>query len=199
MLTLKLRYIQMILITGRYSMNKKGYFCFVLILSSLLFIALWATPASAQYNIAGWWKARLSVEQGDFVTGEWIRVRDEGKKGAYLYFFQETSNTGTGDLVFWSKSDQRYILESYNLYIRNNVIVLYIPTFYDTLGNPAASSIVLRPSGSAMIITYMSGFYTLYDFEASGSPDLFVRMGSIFLTPVTPNKVPEEVKKLIEF
>lgn len=180
-------------------MSKKGYFCFVLILSSLLSIALWATPASAQYNIWGWWRARLSVEQGDFVTGEWTRVRDEGKKGAYLYFFQETSNTGKGYLVFWSKGDQNYILESYDLHMKNNVIVLYIPTFYDTEGYPAASSIILRPIGSATIINSMSGFYTLYDLEDSGSPERFVRMGSVFLTPVTPNKVPNEVKELIEF
>lgn len=178
-------------------MNKKVYFCFVLILSSLLFIALWTTPASAQYNLAGWWRARLTVDQGDFVTGEWRRIREEGKKGAYVYLFQETSNTGRGHLVFWDSFDQRYFVESYDLYVRNNVLVLHIPTFYDAFENPAASAIILKLTGSATVITSMIGFYALYDLEASGSPDLFVRMGSVFLTPVTPNKVPDEVKELV--
>jgi hypothetical protein len=189
----------MILMTGRYSMSKKVTFGLVLFLGALLFIALWTTPASAQYNLAGWWKARLTVDQGDFVTGEWYRIREEGKKGAYVYIFQETSNKGRGHLVFWDSLDQRYFTESYDLYLRNNVLVLYIPTFYDVDENPAASAIILRLNGSATVVTSMTGFYALYDLETSGSPDLFVRMGSVLLTPITPNRVPEEVKELIEF
>lgn len=180
-------------------MGKKVYFGLVLLMSSLLFSALWTAPASAQYNLAGWWKARLSVDQGDFVTGEWIKIRDEGRKGAYIYFFQETSNTGKGYLVFWSSGDQKYILEPYDLFMRNNIIALYIPTFYDSQGNPAASAIILKPMGSTTVITSMSGFYALYDLEDEGSPEIFVRMGSVFLTPIRVESVPEEVKKLIEF
>lgn len=178
-------------------MSRKVGFGLVLILSSLLFMALWTSPASAQYNIAGWWKARLTVDQGDFVTGEWRKIRDEGKKGAYVYIFQETSNTGRGHLVFWDSLDQRYFAESYDLYLRNNVLVLYIPTFYDLEGNPAASSIILRLNGSATVVTSMTGFYALYDLESSGSPDLFVRMGSLLLTPVRVEMVPAEVKQLV--
>lgn len=180
-------------------MRRKVCFGLVLVLSSLFFIGLWASPASAQYNIAGWWKARLTVDQGDFVTGEWRKIRDEGKKGAYVYIFQETSNAGRAHLVFWDSLDQRYFPESYDLYLRNNVLVFYIPTFYDIEGNPAASAIILRLNGSATTVTSMNGFYALYDLESSGSPDLFVRMGSLLLTPVRVETVPAEVKQLVSF
>ncbi len=174
-------------------MIKKTFFLFLFILISFLFHMLWSIPAFAQYDIAGWWKVRFVVDQGDFVTGEWIKIHDQERKGAYVHIFQQDSNRGNADLIFWSPGDQRYFVESYDLYLRNNIVVLYIPTFYDGEGNPAASTIVLRQIGS----TVMRGYHTLYDMEQSGSSDLFVRMGPVIFTKVNVNMVPNEVKQLI--
>ena len=176
-------------------MMRKIFFCLVFIISFVLF----GTPAWAQYDIAGWWSGKGTYEQGDFVTGDWISLQARGKKVSYLYItFQGISNTGTADFVIWDDLNQDYILEPYNLFVKNNLVVLFIPTFYDSsTGLPAGATIILRPLGSASTTTSMKGFYTLYDLETGGSADLFVRMGSIMLNRVLVKQVPDQVKELV--
>jgi hypothetical protein len=177
-------------------MKRKIFLSLVIVLGLFILIP----PAWAQYDIAGWWSGKGTYIQGDFVTGEWVSLQARWKKVSYLYIFQETSNTGTAHLLIWDDQSQDYLLEVYNLIIRNNIIVLYIPTLFDpTTGNPAGATIVLRPVGSASAIVSMSGYYTLYDTEATGSPDLFVRMGPIMFTPVLVNLVPQLAKDKVPF
>ena len=169
-------------------------FVFVLVFSILI------PPALAQYDIAGWWSGKGTYIQGDFVTGEWVSLQARGKKVSYLYIFQETSNTGTAHLLIWDDQSQDYLSEVYNLFIKNNIIVLYIPTLFDpTTGSPAGATMVLRPVGSASAIVSMSGYYTLYDMESTGSTDLFVRMGPIMFNPVLVNLVPQLAKDKVPF
>jgi hypothetical protein len=158
-----------------------------------LFIFL--TPAFAQNEISGWWSVKGTYLQGDFVTGDWTTLHAGGKKVSYFYFFQDTSTSGTGYFALFDESTQSYILEIYTLFIKNNIVVLYIPTTFDTNGNPiiAASTLILRARGSAGTITMMSGYYTLYDTET----DLFVRMGPVLATRVLISQVPDAVKLLI--
>ena len=174
---------------------RKIFFCLVLMISFVLF----GPPAWAQYDIAGWWSGKGTYEQGDFVTGDWISLQARGKKVSYLHItFQESSNTGRADFVIWDDLNQDYILEPYNLFVKNNLVVLFIPTFYDSsTGLPAGATIILRPLGSASMTTALRGFYTLYDLDTAGSADLFVRMGSIMLNRVPVKLVPDQVKELV--
>jgi hypothetical protein len=165
----------------------------------VLGLFLLEAPASA-YDIAGWWSGKGTYQQGDFVTGDWVSLQARGKKVSYLYIFQQTSNSGVAYFLIWDDITNDYLLETYNLYIKNNVIVLSIPTFFDpTTGAPAAGTIILRPYGSASIITSMTGFYTLYDMESSGTTDLFVRMGPVVFNPVLVDKVPPLAKTKVPF
>jgi hypothetical protein len=176
-------------------MKRKICLSLVGVLGLLIFV----TPAPA-YDISGWWSGKGTYQQGDFVTGDWVNLKAGGKKSSYLYVFQETSNTGTAYFLIWDDITQDYLLETYNLFVKNNVIVLYIPTLYDpTTGAPAAATIILRPYGSASIITTMTGYYTLYDMESTGTPDLFVRMGGVVFTHVLVDKVPQKAKEKVPF
>jgi len=176
---------------------KKIYF----ILAFVLCLSVDLPPAQAQYEIAGWWSGKGSYQQGDFVTGDWVTLQARGKKMSYLYIFQgPTSNTGTAYFLIWDDLSNDYLLETYNLYIRNNVIVFYFPTVFDpTTEAPAGATIVLRPLGSASTVTSMSGYYTLYDMETTGSNDLFVRMGPVLFTRVLVSKVPELAMEKVPF
>jgi hypothetical protein len=167
--------------------------CFSFVFVMCLFIFL--TPAFAQNEISGWWSVKGTYLQGDFVTGDWTTLQARGKKVSYFYFFQDTSTSGTGYFALFDESTQSYIKEIYTLYIKNNIVVLYIPTTFDTNGNPipAAATIIMRALGSAGTITLMSGYYTLYDMET----DLFVRMGPVLATRVLISQVPLAVKQLI--
>ena len=170
-----------------------------LILVGVLGLFMFVTPAPA-YDIAGWWSGKGTYQQGDFVTGDWVNLQARGKKSSYLYIFQETSNTGTAYFLIWDDIILDYHLETYNLFVKNNVIVLYIPTFFDpTTGAPAATTIVLKPYGSASTITSMTGYYTLYDMESTGSSDLFVRMGGVLFNHVLVDKVPQLAKEKVPF
>ena len=176
-------------------MMRKIFFCLVLMISFVLF----GTPAWAQYDIAGWWSGKGTYEQGDFVTGDWTTLQARGKKASFMYItFEGSSNTGTAAFVIWDDLNQDYILEPYYLFVRNNIIVLFIPTFYDSsTGFPAGATIILRPLGSASTTIALRGFYTLYDLDTEGSTDLFVRMGSIMLNRVLVKQVPDQVKELV--
>jgi hypothetical protein len=177
-------------------MKGKIFLSLVIVLGLFILIP----PAWAQYNIASWWSGKGTYTQGDFVTGEWASLQARGKKVSYLYIFQETSNTGTAHFLIWDAQSQDYLLEVYNLFIKNNVFVLYIPTLFDpTTESPAGATIVLRPFGSPSAIISMSGYSTLYDMEATGSPDLFVRMGPVMFTPVLVNLVPQLAKDKVPF
>ena len=175
----------------------KRKICLSLVCVLGLFILM--TPALA-YDISGWWSGKATYQQGDFVTGDWINLQARGAKSSYLYVFQETSTAGTAHFLIWDDITQDYLLETYNLFIKNNVIVLYIPTFFDpTTGAPAAATIVLKPFGSANYITSMNGFYTLYDMEATGTTDLFVRMGGVVFNHVLVGKVPQKAAEKVPF
>jgi len=168
--------------------------CFGLIFVTGLFTFI--TPAWAQYDISGWWSGKGTYIQGDFVTGEWTSLQARGKKASYLYISQgPTSNTGTAYFLIWDDPSQDYLVEIYDLFLKNNIIVLFIPTSFDPTSDlPAGATIVLRPIGSASTITSMSGYYTLYDMETTGSPDLFVRMGPLLLNRVLVSQVPALAK-----
>jgi hypothetical protein len=114
-----------------------------------------------------------------------------------LYLFQQTATSGTGQFVIWDDLSQSYLLEDYTLFYKNNVVVLYFPTVFDTSGNPAAANLIFKAVGSASTITSMSGYYTLYDMENESTPDQFVRMGPVLATRVPVSRVPDEVKQLI--
>ena len=176
-------------------MMRKIFFCLVFMIS----LVLSGTPAWAQHDIAGWWSGKGTYEQGDFVTGEWITLKAGGKKASYMYIaFEGSSNTGTAHFVIWDDLTGDYILEPYYLFVKNGIVTLFIPTFYDsTTGLPGGATIILRPYGSASTTTAMKGYYTLYDLETEGSSDLFVRMGPIVLNRVLVKQVPEKVKELV--
>jgi len=169
--------------------------CFSFVFVMCLFIFL--TPAFAQNDISGWWSVKGTYFQGDFVTGDWTTLQAGGKKVSYFYFFQNTSTSGTGYFVIFDELTQSYILETYTLFIKNNIVVLYIPTTFDTNGNPAAATIILKAPGSARTITSMSGYYALYDMENEVTTDQFVRMGPVFANAIPPSRVPDAVKQLI--
>jgi hypothetical protein len=149
-------------------------------------------------DIDGWWVVRSNVLQGDFVTGEWISFLGYGKKVSYMYISnaKEDAYGGPAWFYIWNDLDQEYIEEIYPLiYIKNNVIVLFGPTGGpDVDGNFWGYTIVLRPYGAIGRPNSMKGFYTLYDMEDEGTPDQFVRMGTIDMSRVQPKYVPKEVK-----
>jgi hypothetical protein len=173
--------------------------CFILIF--VLGLSVYIPPALAQYDIAGWWSGKGTYQQGDFVTGDWVALQARGKKASYLYIFQGTSsNTGTAYFLIWDDITSDYLLETYFLFIRNNVVVLYFPTIFDpTTEAPAGATIILKPFGSASTTTSMSGYYTLYDMEATGSADLFVRMGPVLFTRVLVSQVPAKAMEKVPF
>ena len=154
-------------------------------------------PAWAQLDISGWWSVKGTYLQGDFVTGDWVTLQARGKKVSYLYLFQETATSGTGQFVIWDDASQNYLLETYTLFFKNNIVVLYIPTVFDSGDNPAAATIILRALGSASTITTMNGYYTLYDMENEATPDQFVRMGPVMANRVLVSQVPNAVKELV--
>ena len=174
-------------------MIRRICFSFVFVMGLFIFL----TPAFAQNEISGWWSVKGTYLQGDFVTGDWTTLQARGKKVSYFYFFQNTSTSGTGYFVIFDELTQSYILETYTLFIKNNIVVLYIPTTFDTNGNPAAATIILRALGSAGTITMMSGYYALYDIENEVTTDQFVRMGPVLATRVLISQVPLAVKQLI--
>ena len=175
----------------------KRKICLVLALMIGLFLVI---PQVGAQTISGWWSGKGSYEQGDFVIGEWTNLQARGKKVSYLYIFQDTANTGIGYFLIWDDVTTDYLLETYSLFYRNGIVVLFIPTFIDTTtGYPAGSTLVLRPYGSASIITAMKGYYTLYDMETEGSTDQFVRMGSVVFNRVMVNLVPELAKQKVPF
>jgi hypothetical protein len=174
-------------------MIRKICFGFVFVMGLFIFF----TPAFAQNEISGWWSVKGTYLQGDFVTGDWTTLQARGKKVSYFYFFQNNSTSGTGYFVIFDELTQTYILETYTLFFKNNIVVLYIPTTFDTNENPAAATIILRAFGSASTITSMSGYYTLYDMENVATTDQFVRMGPVFATRVLISQVPDTVKQLI--
>jgi hypothetical protein len=169
--------------------------CFSFVFVVCLFIFL--TPAFAQNEISGWWSVKGTYLQGDFVTGDWTTLQARGKKVSYFYIFQKDSTSGTGYFVLFDEATSSYILETYTLIFKNNVVVLYIPTTFDGSDNPAAATIVMRAFGSAGRITTMSGYYTLYDTENESTTDQFVRMGPVLATRVQPFQVPDGVKQLV--
>ena len=161
-------------------------------------------PAWAQYDIAGWWSGKGTYLQGDFVTGGWASLQARGKKASYLFISQgPTSSTGTALFLIWDDISQDYLVETYNLFIRNGIIVLFVPTAFDLTsptidfpaGPPAGSTLVLKATGSASTVKVMNGYYTLYDMETSASPDLFVRTGPVMFTRVDVRHVPQLAKE----
>ena len=154
-------------------------------------------PAWAQLDVSGWWSVQGTYQQGDFVTGDWITLQARYKKLSYLYIFQQTATSGTGQFVIWDDLSQSYLMETYILFYKNNVVVLYFPTVFDGSGNPAAANLIFKAIGSGSTILSMNGFYSLYDMENESTPDQFVRMGTVLATRVPVSRVPDAVKLLI--
>jgi hypothetical protein len=98
----------------------------------------------------------------------------------------------------WDDLGQNYIKEIYPItYIKNDIILFFGPTGQDADLNFWGNTIVLRPYGPMIgRPTSMKGFYTLYDLENEGTPDQFVRMGSLDMVRVEAKYVPQEVKDL---
>jgi hypothetical protein len=135
----------------------------------------------------------MIMQQGDFVTGRWDEIPGSGKHASYIYIVLSSSNNGLAYLFLWDAEGARYIKEDYTFYIRNNIVVLTIPTSQDANGYPInGRTIVLRVFGSRV-----KGYYTLYDIETEGTPDQFVRMCGVEANRVTPERVPKEVAELI--
>jgi len=172
----------------------------VILISSIFFFCLLISVShtQAQSSIAGWWKTRITIQQGDFVTGVWDLIQDNGKHSCYLYILLTSSIAGTGYLALWDPQSQNYILETYNLLIQNNIAVLVIPTSVDTNGNIlSGGTIVLRVSGGPNALTSMTGYYTLFDMESTATPEQFVRMGSVSAVRVLPSQVPTAASNLV--
>jgi hypothetical protein len=165
-----------------------------------LFICLliFVPHSHAQSSIEGWWKARMAIQQGHFETGTWNRILATGKHGSYLYIIKSTSYNGTAYLVLWDDLEQKYIIENYTLYMRNNIVVLTIPTSLDADGNLIhGRTIVLTVYGGPNTLNSMKGYYTLYDIETTVTPEQFVRMGPVDAYRVNPDKVPKDAADLV--
>ncbi len=173
-------------------MKGKIFFGFLIV----LVLSVYVTPSSAQ-DISGWWSGKGTYQQGDCVTGDWTLLQARGKKMSYLYI--SPLDTQLAYFLIWDDLSSDYLVEIYYVYTRFNIVALYMPTFYDSTNAPATSTIILRAVGSASTITSMSGYYALYDFESEGSPDLFVRTGSIIFNHVLVDKVPQLAKEKIPF
>jgi hypothetical protein len=170
---------------------KKNILIFGMIVTTYLILSV--SPTYAQFEIAGWWKARMIMQQGDFVTGRWDQIPGSGKHASYLYILLSSSTYGLAYLFLWDGAEGKYIKEDYTFYTRNNIVVLSIPTTLDANGYPInGGTIVLRLYGSNM-----KGYYTLFDMETAGTPDQFVRMCPVEANRITPDKVPEDVAELI--
>jgi hypothetical protein len=148
-------------------------------------------------DISGWWSVQGTFQQGDIVTGDWTTLQARYKKVSYLYVFQETATSGTGQFVVWDDSSQNYLLENYTLFYKNNVVVFYFPTIFDSNGNPAAANLIFKAVGSGSTIISLNGYYTVYDMENESTTDQFVRMGPVLATRVPVSRVPDAVKQLI--
>ena len=152
----------------------------------------------ADSNIAGWWRATITIQQGDFVTGVWDTIYSQGKKRSYFYIDLPSSLSGTAYLALWNPLEGNYILETYTLYIRNNIAALVIPSSVDANGDLiSGSTIILRVYGSPNHLSNMKGYYTLFDRENTVTPEEFVRMGPVSAYRIDVRQVPEDVKDLI--
>lgn len=171
-------------------MKKKTLFCFFLT-ASLLISVPYAFGGS---TIAGWWRVAVTINEGDFVTGNWHATQTVGQNNlSYLYISLNGSSSGLA--AFIEGDNGTYSLENtYAVYIKNNIVVLVGPSTVDTDGNlTSGSTIVFRTLGGYNI-PYMKGFYTRYD----NVTDQIVRMGTLNASRVVLlQTIPDEVKKLL--
>ena len=173
-----------------------------IIISVLVVIGLSISITSTHaQGINGWWIARMTIDQGNFIYGDWLRIYSQGKKSSYLYIrsASESFFSGKADVALWDEEGGNYIKESYTVYIRNNIVVFIIPTTVDAAGNfLSGATMVLRAYGSPNVITFMKGYYTLYDIENAGTPEEFVRMGTVSMNrPLSLRLIPKDVADLV--
>lgn len=171
-------------------MKKKTLFCFF-VTASLLISVPYAFGGS---TIAGWWKVAVTINEGDFVTGDWQATQSFGPKSLF-YLYISLNGSSSGLAAFIQSDNGTYSLENtYQVYTKNNIVVLVGPSTVDTDGNlTSGSTIVLRTLGGYNI-PYMKGFYTRYD----NVTEQIVRMGTLNLSRVLLlQTIPDEVKKLI--
>jgi len=154
-------------------------------------------------EIEGWWKASMTYDYADFATGEWKIIRATGANVSYLYFYNihEYTYSGIGYLVLDGGEGVGYYLNIappgyYTVYVKNNIIVLFIQSGLFDENMAVGSTIILKPFGSGNM-SQLKGYYTEYDIENEGTPEQFIRMGSISATRVNVQMVPDEVKELI--
>lgn len=171
-------------------MKKKLFFSLFLLASLFVF-----TPSLYALQFDGWWTARFSIEEGDFVTGSWRSFQTWGKMASYLYIYQDNSSSGRAYLVEFDPDDQSYFLKNiYTVYIKSNIIVLTGPYGTDAYGMlTLASTIVFRTLGSATTIAWMKGNHTEYDIETYQ----MVRMGTVNVSRIRVDKVPTGAKSVI--
>lgn len=174
---------------------KKKFLTGLLVVIGLVISATYAYAM----DIDGWWAARTNLIQGDFQTGEWTTLLGYGKRLSYMYMVDANENSygGPAWLFLWDDLSSSYIKEIYPIiYVKNNIILLFGPTFQDADGNFVGNTILLRPYGTLGHPYMLRGYYTVYDTENVGTTDQFVRMGTLDMTRIEPRYVPKEVKDL---
>ncbi len=158
-------------------------------------------PGLHAFDITGWWKVTINIEEGDFQTGRWQNWRSAGKGVSYLYISSTDLPSGWAVLLLWNPAESGYIREPfegyYGGYIFNNIVLFSLGQFTSDGVPVVGGTITLRPIGSSERPYMMRGIYSVYDRETEGTPDQFVRMGTMSATRIAPEYVPEEAITLI--
>ena len=68
----------------------------IVVIALILFIPFFACAQ----GINGWWEARMTLSNGDFVTGEWTGFRAAGPNVSYLYIFDALENSYSGKACY---------------------------------------------------------------------------------------------------
>ncbi|MGQ9509669.1 MAG: hypothetical protein ACUVTN_09765 [Thermodesulfobacteriota bacterium] len=164
----------------------------ILIFTALLFSTLIFSSLCFAQNFYGWWKCFSGgVEEGDFVTGEWVKTLITIKKGSYLYI----DNTNKAYLIQWDDDGQKFFLENeFSFFERNNIIVFRGPYGFDEDGELLNSSTaILKTSLPAHLPNKIDVTYTRYDLN-----ELYVKRFNLKFTRVRDlTTIPVEVKSLI--
>ena len=171
-------------------MKKLALLSVIVALGFFLFV-----PGLHALDITGWWKLTMNLDQGDFQTGQWRSWRSAGKGVSYLYVSSTDLPDGWAVLLLWDEASSDYIREPsegyYGGYIFNNIIVFSLGQFSLDGVPVVGGTMTFRPIGSSVRPYMMRGVYSVYDRETEGTPDQFVRMGTMSATRIAPEYVPE--------
>jgi hypothetical protein len=177
---------------------KKNLCVSIIVTATILIMISDAHPL----DINGWWKVNMSIEHADFVTGHWDKIHATGSAAAYIYLYNVNEYTfnGIGYLAL-PKGDGTWYLNivapgHYIVYLKNNIVVLFINSGQWDVDQASGSTLVLRAYGTTSA-TQLKGYYTEYDIENVGTPEQFVRMSSLNAMRVNADMVPDDVMDLI--